>query len=50
MKIWGRYQNKKPEVIDDIPKHDVQRCLREYVMAFGRGWTLWIGCMKDEPK
>lgn len=57
MNIWGRYEGRKPEKIDDIPKHDVQRCLGEYMLAFGamRGqhahkkWKLWIGRMKDEP-
>lgn len=50
MIIWGRYLNKQPEKIDDIPKHDVQRCLHEYMMAFGKDWKLWIGRRKDEPK
>lgn len=58
MLIWGRYLGGKPEKIDDIPKHDVQRCLYEYKMAFGAlpgqhahgKWKLWIGRMKDEPK
>jgi hypothetical protein len=57
MTIWGRYEGHKPEKIDNIPKHDVQRCLGEYMLAFGamRGqhaykkWKLWIGRMKDEP-
>jgi hypothetical protein len=50
MKIWGRHLNNKPECIDDIPKGDVRRCLREYMMAFGREWKLWIGRRKDEPQ
>ncbi len=57
MTIWGRYEGRKPERIDDIPKHDVQRCLYEYALAFGalpgqssyKKWKLWIGRMKDEP-
>jgi hypothetical protein len=57
MIIWGRYKNNPPEKIDDIPKHDVNRCLHEYKMAFGaypgqhahKDWKLWIGRRKDEP-
>lgn len=49
MVIWGRYEDRKPEKVDDIPKHDVYRCLHEYKLAFGKGWTLWVGRLKDEP-
>lgn len=58
MQIWGRYRNNPPEKIDNIPKHDVQRCLYEYMMAFGalpgqhahKDWKLWTGRRKDEPR
>jgi len=57
MIIWGKYEGHKPEKIDDIPKHDVQRCLHEYKLAYGalpgqrfhKAWKLWLGRMKDEP-
>jgi hypothetical protein len=58
MIIWGKYGNQTPEKIDTAPKHDAQRMLREYNLAFGcfRGgphekkWKLWLGRRKDEPK
>jgi hypothetical protein len=57
MLIWGRYENKPPEKIDDIPKREVNRMLYEYKMAFAAlpgqhshdKWKLWIGRRKDEP-
>jgi len=56
--IWGKYKNLKPEKIDTIPTHDVQRMLHEYRLAYGafpgsphaKSWKLWIGRRKDEPK
>lgn len=47
MAIWGRYQGQTPEKIDEA---DSLYLLREYAMAFGRGWTLWRGRKKDEPR
>lgn len=47
MAIWGRYQDKDAEKIDD---GDSGYLLKEYQIAFGRDWTLWLGRKKDEPR
>ena len=46
MAIWGRYLTNKPEKIDD---GNSAYLVREYVMAFGRDWTIWRGRKRDEP-
>jgi len=58
MKIWGRYQNKEPELIDTCSKSEAEYMLYNYLMAFGalpgqhahKDWKLWLGRKKDEPR
>jgi hypothetical protein len=59
MKVWFKYDaNSKPEVIDDLPKQEAQRCLYEYMMAHGvlpgqhrHGKSkVWMGLRRDEPR
>lgn len=50
IKIWGRYQNNDPEVIDQTGRKDIDYLLGEYRLAFGRDWKLWAGRKKDEPQ
>lgn len=47
MAIWGRYQDKEPEKIDE---GNAAYLVGEYRMAFGRDWTIWRGRKKDEPR
>ena len=45
-KIWGRYNGRK-ELIDEFDdKKECLRCLIEYRLAYGNGWTLWAN-IKD---
>jgi hypothetical protein len=51
MKIWGRnLQTGVVECLDTFPKSEIRAMLREYRLAFGRGWVIWAGLKRDEPK
>lgn len=42
-KIMGRYKGGEPEEIDIAETNaEAEYLLNEYVLAFGRGWELWI--------
>jgi hypothetical protein len=48
IKIWGKYLNAAPEVIDTAENlKEAVRYLAEYRMAFGPNYSLWIGRRKD---
>ena len=48
--IWGRYQNRQPEKIDQANNRKEAFYLAgEYRMAFGPSWTIWPGRKSDEP-
>jgi len=49
-RIWGRYEGRAPEVIDTVAPGAAARLLGEYRLAFGAGWTLWLGRRDDEPR
>jgi hypothetical protein len=46
MAIWGRSDYGVEKIDDD----DSAYLLSEYQLAFGRGWKIWRGRRKDEPK
>lgn len=50
--IWGRYHGTgKAEVIDRASSEDeAYKLLNEYRMAYGRGWTIWVGRKDSEPR
>lgn len=50
VRIWGRYEGRAPEVVDTVRRADALRVLAEYQLAFGAGWTLWLGRRDDEPR
>ena len=50
MKIWKRFKDWKPEVIDTCTKKNAAYMLREYRMACGPDCKVWLGLMRDEPK
>ena len=42
--IWGKYLNKKPEVIDRASSPaNAEYLVGEYRMAYGRDWVIWAG-------
>ncbi len=42
-KIMGKYQNAPMEEIDEADSYrEAKTLLREYQMAFGEGWSLWL--------
>jgi len=48
--IWGKYQGKKPEVIDRASSpRDAAYLVGEYKMAFGRDWVIWSGRLDQMP-
>jgi hypothetical protein len=49
MTIWGRYQDGPAEKVDTCAKRSAAYLLREYRMAFGAGWKLWVGLKREEP-
>ena len=50
--IWGKYQSKKPEVIDraNSPR-EAAYLVGEYKLAFGGGgdWVIWAGRLDQMP-
>lgn len=46
MKTWtirGKYEGCPVDTVDQADtRTEAYRLLREYAMAFGKGWTLWI--------
>lgn len=50
IKIWGKYQNGKPEVIDTAQNwKEARSLLQEYRVAYGADWIIWGGLKKDMP-
>lgn len=48
--IWGRYKDRKPEVIDRATnKRDAAYLAGEYRLAFGKDWKVWLGRRDEEP-
>lgn len=41
-KIMGRYMGRTEEIDNAATKRDAEYLLREYRLAFGSAWTLWI--------
>jgi len=41
-KIMGRYMGRTEEIDSAETKKDAEYLLREYKLAFGRAWKLWI--------
>lgn len=41
-KIMGRYAGVAEEVDSFDSADEAKRMLREYVLAYGAGWSLWI--------
>jgi hypothetical protein len=50
IRIWGRYEGRAPEVVDTVARAEALRVLAEYKLAFGAGWTLWLGRRDDESR
>lgn len=58
VRIWYRYGEQKPEVVDTCAKRDVGYILHNYMMAFGvypgqtnaRTAKVWAGRKCDEPE
>lgn len=49
--IWGRLKGHKPELIDTASTKAQAECrAREYRIAFGKDWKIWIGRKDSEPK
>jgi hypothetical protein len=49
--IFGKYQNGETEEIDTAEDHkEAKRLLDEYRMAYGEGWSLWLGKPRKQPK
>ena len=49
--IMAQDGNKKPEIVDTfrkMPEDFVEHCRREYQLAFGCQWTVWIKEIKPE--
>ena len=47
--IVGKMRNTDPEIIDQFTnKDEAIRCLSEYKMAFGQGWTLVLASRKPK--
>ena len=43
IRIRGQYKDNKPETVDTASsEREAQNLLREYIMAFGRDWKIWI--------
>ena len=40
--ILGRYNGQTEEVDSFDEKGEAERCLGEYRMAYGAGWSLWL--------
>lgn len=42
--IWGRYKGTgKAEVVDEFDtKDEAEKMVREYRIAYGSDWTVWI--------
>lgn len=48
IRIWGRYKNNAPEVIDEASSQlDADYLVGEYRMAYGRDYLVWAGRRKD---
>ncbi len=46
--IWGKYLTHRPEVLDTADTlKDAAYLMREYQLAFGRDWRVWVGRRKD---
>lgn len=51
VRIWGKYRNNPPEVIDTTTKKEAAYLVGEYRMAFGKDWVVWAGTRDGkEPK
>lgn len=49
--ILGKYGNRSPEEIDSFETlQEAEYNLREYRLAFGSGWSLWISKKNPRPK
>ncbi len=50
IRIRGEYQGKKETVDTATSARDAYYLLREYQIAFGKGWRLWITGLKREDR
>jgi len=51
IKVWGKYGSMRAEEIDSAPTmKEAQFLLAEYRVAFGQGWSLWIGSFNPANK
>ena len=50
MSIWGKNkQTGRVEKLDEASKSEAYTMAREYQLAFGRDWIVWVGLKRDEP-
>lgn len=40
--IMGKYRGRVEEIDSFSSRKEAERMLREYILAFGPSWTLWI--------